>query len=133
MGDTYGTTTVPPPAPTTVAPSTTPAATTSIAPPPTMGAVFCTPWLDSYCQCHKDMDISNLNITAKRLIENQMPPSPSFMTSKIPNYTQVLGAASGVSYIANVGWIPGCTQYASQNPTYPSGDTDDEDWTYNIV
>ena len=131
VGDTCGTTTVPPP--TTVAPSTAPAATSSIAPPPTMGAVVCTPWLDSYSKCHKDMDVSKLNETAEHLVNYQMPPSPSFMTSKSPNYTQVYNAASGVSYIANVGWIPGCTQYASQNPTYPSGNTNDENWTYNII
>ena len=128
VGDTCGTTTVPP---TTIATSTTAAATTSAAPPPAMGTVVCTPWLDSYNKCHKDMDVTKLNDTAKWLVQNQLPGGA--MTSQSPNYTEVYNAASGVSYIANVGWIPGCTQYASQNPTYPSGNTHDEDWTYNII
>ena len=76
------------------------------------------------------MDVSKLNDTAKWLVQNQLP---GIMTSRSPNYTEVYKAGSGVSYIANVGWIPGCTQYASQNPAYPSGNTNDEDWTYNII
>ena len=117
----------------TVAASTAPAAVTSMPPPPpTMGAVVCAPWLTSYKGCHKDMDVKKLNETAEWLVQNQIG-GQTLMTSKTPNYTEVYNAASGVSYIANVGWIPGCTDYASQNPTYPSGDTNDENWTYNII
>lgn len=118
----------------TVASSTPPPAPTSMPPPPpTMGAVVCTPWLNAYSKCHKDMDVKKLNETAECLVQNQIGGAAS-MTSTTPyNYTEVYNAASGVSYIANVGWIPGCTTYASQNPTYPSGDTSDENWTYNII
>lgn len=120
----------------TVASYTPPAAVTSVPPlpppAPTMGSVVCNPWLTSYKGCHKDMDVKKLNETAEWLVNNQIAGATP-MTSNTPNYTEVYNAASGVSYIANVGWIPGCTTYASQNPTYPSGNTNDNDWTYNII
>lgn len=103
----------------------------------TMGPLVCTPWLNSYSSCHKDMDPKKLNETAEHLVENQITGSTFLingnMTNKSANFTQVYDAGSGVSYIANVGWIPGCTKYASQNPLQPSRNPKDQQWAYNIV
>lgn len=119
--------------------SCTPTATAPPPPPPTatLGSLECNPYQDSYSSCWNDIHgksfencVNNMNF--------QLPDHQ--MTAKSPNITQVLreGASGaqggkGVTYMTNIGWIPGCTAFASQYADNPMGVSGDKTESYTDV
>ncbi|KAL9127440.1 MAG: hypothetical protein Q9217_003677 [Psora testacea] len=98
---------------------------------PITAATVCLPFRIKYKPCYVDIDGTKFDATVWNLINKQMPNEN--LTEKSPNVTQFYAAGRGVTYIANVGWIPGCTLFQSQDPKSPSGDAKDERSTSNVL
>ena len=102
------------------------------APAMPMGDVVCNPGnQDAYKSCWHDVHGSTVNETAEWMMSHQLPNGN--VTAKSPNITQVLHGSGNQNYLMNIGWIPGCTKWPSQNPQFPSGDDKDERSSYNIM
>lgn len=131
----------PPPETTTVAlppPKTT---TTDTPPPaaatPSVGPVACNPYLDSYSGCWNDIHSDSVDSCANAMAAQI---SPARMTASSKNETQVLreGASggqggNGVTYMMNIGWIPGCTVSTSQAADNPLGVSGDSTISYTTL
>ena len=98
-------------------------------PKPERGPNICKLWEDNYDACFKDIHAASVDECASVMFV-QLPNGP--MTSTSPNVTQVYRehasggeGGKGVTYMMNIGWIPGCTITDSQpadNPLGKSGD-----------
>ncbi len=129
----YAYTITPPPSTTT---STSTSATSAPTPPPTptQGSIQCNPNQKSYSNCWNDVHLGSVNSCASAMAA-QIPNNP--MTSASHNVTQVLreGASggqggNGITYMMNIGWIPGCSTYASQAADNPAGKSGDSSIIY---
>ncbi|MDI1492320.1 MAG: hypothetical protein OHK93_003533 [Ramalina farinacea] len=118
------------PAPTSTAPPQAPAT-------PTAGPIQCAPGNEqTYKSCWHDVHADSVKSCASALA-NQFTPGNK-MTSSSANVTQVLreGASggqggNGVTYMMNIGWIPGCTDYQSITIDNPMGVSGDNTRNYN--
>lgn len=84
--------------------------------------------------CPAKIEEKNLDATIDRFAV-QLPQAyagPNKVTSKMNNITQVWrakGGTSGPTYMVNIGWVPGCTDYkdmVADNPQGKSGDNPDQ-------
>lgn len=99
-------------------------------PSASVGNVVCNSISGSSSCTWKAVDNSSVIDTAQFLVTDQMPTGP--MTSGSPNVTQAYcengnggTSCSGVTYLMVIGWNPGCTDFASQDPRDPiAGNTD---------
>lgn len=100
--------------------------------PTALGSRVCKPYKNSYSNCWNDIHTGSVE-ACDSAMQNQIGYSGCTMTSHSSNITQVYreGAGysgtggNGVTYMMNIGWIPGCTQFSSQvcdNPLGKSGD-----------
>ena len=81
--------------------------------------------------CPASIDGKNLDQTIDHF-NVQLPGGENKVTSKMNNVTQVWrakGGTSGPTYMVNIGWVPGCTDYkemVADNPQGKSGDNPDQ-------
>lgn len=106
-------------------------------PTPTQGPITCNPNLDSYSKCWNDVHSGSVESCASAMAA-QIPNNQ--MTSSSHNVTQVLreGASGGqggkgVTYMMNIGWIPGCSTYPSQAADNPMGKSGDSSVSYTTL
>ena len=83
--------------------------TTSKTAEPTIGTFVC----HENQHCLADVQASHVDTTSQYLETTELPNGN--MTSQSGNVTQVFHPGQ-VTYVMNVGWIPGCTDFESQDP-----------------
>ncbi|KAL9129683.1 MAG: hypothetical protein Q9217_001925 [Psora testacea] len=96
---------------------------------PQPGPLVCKEYLQEYDKCFNDIH-EKLVESCIDAMRAQFPGDGNRVTSSMANITQVLRKGrKGVTYMMNIGWIPGCTDYESQvadNPQGKSGDNPDQ-------
>ena len=120
------------PPPTTTIPrlpiSTT---TTPLAQPPapTVGTLVCNPTSETSGCKTSDVHADSVDATADYMGEQL---STSTFTPSTGNFTRTYreggAGGSGVTYMMSIGWIPGCTTYASQQADRPIDPAVQFDW-----
>ncbi|KAL9130925.1 MAG: hypothetical protein Q9217_001028, partial [Psora testacea] len=98
-------------------------------PKPTVGPIHCAENRESYSDCWNDVHAGKVE-SCVNAMRAQLPGRN--VNANSPNITQVLRAGAsggeggkGVTYLMNIGWIPGCDTYKSMVPDNPLGESGD--------
>ena len=126
-----------PPTATSTPAGTQPTKTPVVPAVPTVGPLQCAKYEDAYKKCWHDIHADSVE-GCKDAMANQLPGQD--VTSASPNITQVYreGASggeggNGVTYMMNIGWIPGCKDYDTQAPDNPRGHSGDSTVSYGTL